>query len=169
MVAAITGLVVPGNQRHFGAKVAARILSFYCRNFCRQSNQKKCYKHVALEFGIQYHGYLVSWQCCWTRYERYKFWIKILSQLLAAVHVYTYSFNVRCTLVLAVIQRSHKHFWVSLTLNVHVPGSTQIIKLHCWSHIILVNMHLNAISHFLPFGALRLSNGPLKLEMSHWN
>ena len=31
------------------------------------------------------------------------------------------------------------------------------------------NMHLNAISHFLPFGALRLSNGPLKLKMSHWN
>ena len=30
-------------------------------------------------------------------------------------------------------------------------------------------MHLNAISHFLPFGALRLSNGPLKLEMSYWN
>ena len=49
-MAAITGLVVPGNQRHFGAKVATRILSFYCRNFCRRSNQKKCYKHVALEF-----------------------------------------------------------------------------------------------------------------------
>ena len=49
MVAAITGLVVPGNQRHFGAKVATRILPFYCRNFCRRSNQKKCYKHVALE------------------------------------------------------------------------------------------------------------------------
>ena len=51
-MAAITGLVVPGNQRHFGAKVAARILSFYCRNFCRRSNQKKCYKHVALEFDV---------------------------------------------------------------------------------------------------------------------
>ena len=49
-MAAITGLFVPGNQRHFGAKVAARILSFYCLNFCRRSNQKKCYKHVALEF-----------------------------------------------------------------------------------------------------------------------
>ena len=48
-MATITGLVVLGNQRHFGAKVAARILSFYCRNFCRRSNQKKCYKHVALE------------------------------------------------------------------------------------------------------------------------
>ena len=33
MVATITGLVVLGNQRHFGAKVAARILSFYCRSF----------------------------------------------------------------------------------------------------------------------------------------
>ena len=52
MVAAITGLVVPGNQRHFGAKVAARILSFYCLNFCRRSNQKKCYKHVALELRV---------------------------------------------------------------------------------------------------------------------
>ena len=49
-VAAITGLVVPGNQRHFGAKVAARILPFYCWSLCRRSNQKKRYKHVALEF-----------------------------------------------------------------------------------------------------------------------
>ena len=53
MVAAITSLVVPGNQRHFGAKVAARILSFYCLNFCRRSNQKKCYKHVALEWSLE--------------------------------------------------------------------------------------------------------------------
>ena len=33
MVAAITDLVVPGNRQHFGAKVAASILSFCCRNF----------------------------------------------------------------------------------------------------------------------------------------
>ena len=99
---------------------------------------------------------------------RYKFWIKILSQLLAAVHVN--SFNVKCTLVLAVIQRSHKHFQDSLTFSLHipVPGSTQIIKTPLLKphH---TNMHLKAISHFLPLGALRLSNGPLKLEMSHWN
>ena len=48
----ITNIVVPGNQRHFGTKVATRILSFYCRNFCRRSNQKKCCKHVALELGF---------------------------------------------------------------------------------------------------------------------
>ena len=55
-MAAITGLVVPGNQRHFGAKVAARILSFYCLNFCRRSNQNKCYKHVALEYRFNCNG-----------------------------------------------------------------------------------------------------------------
>ena len=49
MVTAMTGLVMPGKQRYFGAKVAARTLSFYCQSFCRRSNQKKCYKHVALE------------------------------------------------------------------------------------------------------------------------
>ena len=47
-MAAITGLVVPGNQQHFGAKVVAHISSLYCR----WSNQKKCYKHIALEFEI---------------------------------------------------------------------------------------------------------------------
>ena len=50
-MAAITGLFVPRNQRHFGAKVAAQILPFYCRSFFQRSNQKKCYKHVALELG----------------------------------------------------------------------------------------------------------------------
>ena len=106
---------------------------------------------------------------CWTRHERYTFWINILSQLLAAVHVN--SFNVRCTLVLllAVIQISHKHFWDSRNYfactctRQYADNKTPLLKPH---H---TNMHLNAISPFLPFGALRLSNGPLKLEMSHWN
>ena len=119
---------------------------------------------------LEYHGYLVRkccWQCCRTRHERYKFWIKILSQLLAEVHVN--SFNVRGALVLAVMQRSHKHFWDFLTLHActctrqSTDNKTPLLKSH---H---TNMHLNAISHFLPFGTLRLSNGPLKLEMSHWN
>ena len=57
MVTAITGLVVPVNQRHFGAKVAARILAFYCLSFCRRSNQKERYEHVALEVYFKTHYY----------------------------------------------------------------------------------------------------------------
>ena len=81
------------------------------------------------------------------------------------------SFNVRCTLVLAFIQRSYKHFRFlrfsyfacTCTRQYADINKTPLLKPH---H---TNMHLNTISHFLPFGALRLLNGPLKLEMSHWN
>ena len=71
-----------------------------------------------------------------------------------------------CKLLLTM-QSYNDHISISeillLCMYMYADYKTAVLKSH---H---TNKHLNAISHFPSFGTLRLSNGPLKLEMSHWN
>ena len=73
------------------------------------------------------------------------------------------NFNHGFHLVMVAAPASVVVFWQLLLCG--IPVSFADNKTPLKPH----RMHLIAISHFLSFGALRLLNDPLKLEMSHWN